>query len=951
MTRPTETSSSTPEAGLHKAPIANRPPREDLRAKALLMQTARTLDHGVLDSVIARAFAQTMHMIYVANSRPDKRPGDPKVGGHPASCASSIHLLSALHLVVREPQDFVACKPHASPADHALHHLLELFRREPPLGERSVWVDGATAKRAMHGLRRFATPAEPEGFQSYHARSDLDSFHFLPSGSVGIPPVNSAYLALAYRYARDHGWDVPKDATFWSLIGDSEFREGSLLEVMPECAERQLGNVVWIVDYNRQNLDGTRTSNPTTLQGADCERIERTAAANGWRVVQLRHGRRREELFAQEGGAALRALFEGAFTDYEYQMLLLKRDATTIRERARAKSPQAFALLAKLSDAEVVRAFADLGGHDLEAIVAAFDFAKQPSDQPCLIVAHTIKGWNLECVADPSNHSALPDKQEEGAILAAAGLTWDDPFALFPAESAEGSFLARRRDQFRAGMEAHDQLRARNRNLVRERIAADGGIPASLEIDLSLFPVAHTQWMWGQLAAKLVRIGTADEGGPHTGSTELTAHDARWRTAADLVLTLSPDVGTSTNISGAMDSRIYGPDGHVPLDQELKLKLRHPQLVTHTEKWTRHVRFEIAEANCMSAIGSFGKLGHYTGLPFVPIMTVYDFFIKRALDQLYYDLYWGAEFILLGTPSGVTLSSEGAQHSWKSDIQMPNLVTWEPLFAVEMDWILSDAIRRQMEDDNTGRRGVLVRAVTRAIPQKLLLECLRETPAQGELSDGELLARTREHCLQGAYHLIDRRGDAEYEPGDNVVHVFTMGSVATEAVEASRRLRERGICANVIVISSPELLLGILGERSEYRHLRETLGVTGDLYAVEGAGDSEVGLLSLAGRRVPIVATCDGEAGLVDNIGSVVGVKQQTLAVRKFSKCGRPDEVYAYHHLDADSIVEAAGRVLSETALEDLRVSPGLLERIAGRGTARPDWRELWPEAGGSHHA
>jgi len=134
--------------------------------------------------------------------------------------------------------------------------------------------------------------------------------------------------------------------------------------------------------------------------------------------------------------------------------------------------------------------------------------------------------------------------------------------------------------------------------------------------------------------------------------------------------------------------------------------------------------------------------------------------------------------------------------------------------------------------------------------------------------------------------------------------------------------------------------------------LRENLGVTGDLHAVERAAGSEAGLASLAGRRVPIVAVCDGEAGLVDNIGSIVGVKQVTLAVRKFSKCGRPDEVYGYQHIDAASIVEAAGRVLSETALEYLRVSPELAARIAARHSERDaaprrDWRELWPDAAG----
>ncbi len=104
-------------------------------------------------------------------------------------------------------------------------------------------------------------------------------------------------------------------------------------------------------------------------------------------------------------------------------------------------------------------------------------------------------------------------------------------------------------------------------------------------------------------------------------------------------------------------------------------------------------------------------------------------------------------------------------------------------------------------------------------------------------------------------------------------------------------------------------------------------------------------LLSLAGRRIPCVAVCDGEAGLVDNIGSVVGVKQRTLAVRRFSKCGRPSDVYGYQGIDADSIVEACGRVLSDTALEDFRVSPGLLDRLAGRAySSRPEWRELWPD-------
>jgi len=553
------------------------------------------------------------------------------------------------------------------------------------------------------------------------------------------------------------------------------------------------------------------------------------------------------------------------------------------------------------------------------------------------------------------------------------GLSWDDPFALFP-DGPEADFLDKRSQYFKAGIDEHATLRPKNREWIRAAIERDGTIPNSMSIDLSLFPMAHTQWMWGQLAAKLVRIGTADEGGPSTGKS-LTQHEQRWKTAADFVLTLSPDVGTSTNISPAMDQRTYGPDLGEEVDKDVQSKLRHPQLVTHEEVWTRHIRFEIAEANCMSAVAAFGKMAHYTGLPFFPIMTVYDFFIKRALDQLYYNLYWGAEFVVVGTPSGTTLSSEGAQHSWKSDIQIPNLITWEPLFAIEMDWILSDAIGRHMEDTNEGRRGVLIRGVTRAVPQKLLLQnirthanCKQAGMVHGPLkprdsgpewgaaidestvppdTDDVLHERLRKACLRGAYYLVDWRGYAGYEPGDNVVHVFSMGSITTEALEASDKLLERGIFANVIVVTSPELLLGILADQNDYRHLREGLAVTGDLHLSESAPADEAGLVGLAGRRVPVVAVCDGEAGLLDNIGSIAGVKQITLAVRKFSKCGRPDEVYGMHHLDADSIVQACGKVLAETALEDVRVSPALAARLASPGTpaTRRDWRELWPDA------
>jgi pyruvate dehydrogenase E1 component len=954
--------------------------------------TASVTDTALLHSIAERAFAQMVMQIWLANNRKDKRAGDPKVGGHPAACASSLHILGALHLAVRDVQDYVCCKPHASPVDHAYHHLLRLFRRPDLPGIPSTpanleWLSDEEAKRVMGRLRKFPEPLSEPVLQSYHARSDPDSFHMLPTGSVGIPPVVSVYLALAHRYARDHKYYVPPKAHYWSLIGDSEFREGSLFEAIPDVAERQLGNVTWIVDYNRQNLDGTRIPNERALRSRDCDRIERTATANGWKVIQVRHGRFREELFARPGGEELRVLLESEISDYALQLMLFRRDAKHVRKHALKFHAKARRILDSLDDAELMRALTDLGGHDMGALVEALRASKQHPDTPYLLVVHTIKGWSLKCFADPANHSTLPSEAEVRSILSARGLSWEDPFTHFPHDSAEGAYLAQRGARFRAGIAEHLELRASNRAKARQRVDGVGGLPETLGIDLSLYPTAHTQWMWGQLAAKLVRISTFGSGGPAVGDKQerpLSADEQRWRAAAEFVLTLSPDVGTSTNIAPAMDQRVYGPAPEEPAEE---FDARHPELQTTDAAWTRHIRFEIAEANCMSAVGSFGKLAHYTGQPFFPVMTVYDFFVKRALDQLYYNLYWGAEFVIIGTPSGVTLSPEGAQHSWKSDLQIPNLITWEPTFAIEMDWILSDAIRRHMLDENEGRRGVLIRAVTKAIQQSLLLDHVRrqavsksalpagallkpagagadwDALAAGEeqildeatlepLSDAELYARLRRDCLAGAYHVVDWRGYAGYEPGDNVVHVFAMGALVPEALEASKVLLEMGLFANVIAVASPELLLGILGEADQYRHLREHLCIDGDLHLTPSAAGparsidvrSAVDLVALAGRRVPIVAVCDGEAGLLDNIGSIVGVKQITLAVRKFSKCGRPDQVFAYQHIDAQAIVEACGKALAETALEEVRISGSLARTLAGAPRKpRVDWRELWP--------
>src|ERR1700733_11997587 len=175
-----------------------------------------------------------------------------------------------------------------------------------------------------------------------------------------------------------------------------------------------------------------------------------------------------------------------------------------------------------------------------------------------------------------------------------------------------------------------------------------------------------------------------------------------------------------------MDGKIFGPDIVEDYETEYSVKdSKSPDIVPGEEISHRHLRFEIAEGNAMSCVGSYGKMREITGIPLIPLMTVYDFFIKRALDQFFYNLYWQSSFIVVGTPSGISLSSEGAQHGWKSDIQIPNMITWEPIFGLELDWILSESIKLHLENTNQGRTGVLVRLSTRSIEQSEMLKRLR----------------------------------------------------------------------------------------------------------------------------------------------------------------------------------------------------------------------------------
>ena len=501
-----------------------------------------------------------------------------------------------------------------------------------------------------------------------------------------------------------------------------------------------------------------------------------------------------------------------------------------------------------------------------------------------------------------SNHSDLPSSEELLELKKQTNLEQNtDDFPQFKKNSKEDLFLNKRRELLFKQMQQQKKLKEQNVKLF-QKIVDD--LPVELGIPLKMMNYPHTQWMLGQWISKLNRIATSS-------LKDLKDSEKPFHKISKMMVALSPDVGTSTNLSFSMDQKVYHPvrSKQTELKWQIENK-KSPDLNPDTSVKNRFFRFEIAEGTATSCLGAFGKSQDLLGIPIVPVMTVYDFFIKRALDQYFYSLYWSSNFILAGTPSGVTLSPEGAQHGWKSDIQIPNQVCFEPYFCKEVDWILTDAIYRQCTQNNQQRSGVLIRAVTRGVNQKDFLRFLKSQarfkkekiekalhpkgfPIQNAIdesviqtvSEKEIEGVVREEVLKGAYPLIHYKGYQDYKEGENVVNIFAMGALGTEACQASMKLLEKGIYANVIIVTSPDLLLGSLAHQNQYQHLNTGLDV---------------------GVGIPIVSVHDGEPGLLDNLGSILGQYQEVLAVRKHSMCGRPSDIYTYHGINVDDIVSAS---------------------------------------------
>ncbi|GAB22489.1 putative pyruvate dehydrogenase E1 component [Gordonia polyisoprenivorans NBRC 16320 = JCM 10675] len=761
--------------------------------------SADTVTPDALRSIEERVLWLSTAIIHHAN-RVRPNPSGLKVGGHQASCASITSIMTALWFEQLTDADRVSVKPHASPVLHAINYLL-----------------GDLDERYLTTLREFG------GLQSYPSRTkDPDPADY-STGSVGIGATAPIWGAIARRYVDAKIGPAGKGRQY-SLVGDAELDEGAVWEAILDPSVRDLGEIVWIVDLNRQSLDRVV---PNIAAG----RLASMFEAAGWQVITVKFGHLLETLFTRPGGDALRERIL-SMPNAEYQRLL-RCTAQELRARMPGddeRAPEIATLVAELDDATLTAAIRNLGGHDLDALRQAF--ADIDDTRPTVIIAYTIKGHALPTEGHPQNHSSLLTVEQFDELATTMGMDPGHPWARFDPETDAGRMCVETaRRLTRAPIQTHT--------------------PPTVPDDLGRTPggTSTTQAALGRALLALTR--DAPE-------------------AAQRIVTVSPDVSSTTNLAGWLNKvEIWSPaERRNWFDDDAETIMHWREKPTG-----QHMELGIAETNLVGLMGELGATWSRWGQPLFPIGVMYDPFVERALEPWSYGIYAGGQSILVGTPSGVTLAAEGGAHQSITTpsigMEQPGCASWEPAFVIDTEWTLLAAMRLLGRPDGSS---AYLRLSTRPVDQTLA--AVPTDPAARE--------RRRRQVIAGAYPL--RRVAAP------VVTLVGMGALMTETLAAAERLAAQDIAADVVCVTSPGLLFEALQAR-------------------RGLAEAPTWILDQAfpaDRATPMVTVLDGHPHTLAFLAGIRGVTGAALGVSRFGQVGSLDDVYRHHGIDTDSIVRAA---------------------------------------------
>ncbi|WP_374945236.1 transketolase [Sphingomonas sp.] len=673
------------------------------------------------------------------------------------------------------------------------------------------------------------------GAQSYPSRTKDTIPVDFSTGSVGLGVAVTAFASLVQDYLVARGaLGEAETGRMIALMGDAELDEGNIYECLIEGYKHDIRNCWWIVDYNRQSLDATTADRMF-------DRFDDIFETCGWRVLTLKHGKRQLAAFAKPGGEALRRWIDTCpnadFAALTYLGGAAWRERLTREIGDEANVP---ALLAGYDDEALAALMTNLGGHCVETLMEAF--AAAADERPTMFIAYTIKGFGLPFAGHKDNHAGLMNprqiEQLRGDLGIAQGDEWE-PYA------GLGDNAATAIEAFVAASPLADRT---------ARATADA-IPVPDVLPVPDGTEQSTQAAFGRILLDLAKSG---------------------HPLADRIVTTSPDVTVSTNLGAFVNQR--------GLFRRSELKdVFHAAKIPSPQKWMghgtgQHIELGIAEHNLFLMLAALGLSGPLFGTRLIPIGTVYDPFIARGLDALNYGCYQDARFLLVATPSGVTLGPEGGAHQSINSpligIGQPGLTYFEPAFADELALLMRWSFQHLQADDGGS---VYLRLSTRSIAQ---------VPRDGDA--------WQDDACKGAYWLRQPAQGAE------AAIVFT-GAIAPEVLDAFDALADDVPGLGLLNVTSPDLLhRGWSASRSR-RWIR---------------GSSEPShidrLLSVLAPGAGLVTVIDGSPSALSWLGGVRGHRVSPLGTDRFGQTGDLPDLYRIYRLDAEAIADAAAELFLE---------------------------------------
>ncbi|MBZ9740624.1 transketolase [Mesorhizobium sp. CO1-1-4] len=722
-----------------------------------------------------------------------------------------------------------------------------------PIFHAIQYLFGNQTREKLKNFRGF------NGAQSYPSRTkDVDDVDF-STGSVGLGVAQTLFSSLVQDFirAKGLGTDLP-EGRMVALIGDAEMDEGNIFEALLEGWKHGLRNTWWVVDYNRQSLDAV-------VREGLWERFESMFRNFGWDVVILKHGVLQQAAFTEPGGERLRDWIDTC-PNQLYSALSFQGGAAWRKRLLDDLGDQGDVsrLIERRGDDELAQLMSNLGGHDLPSILDAFEQART-HNRPTCFIAYTIKGFGLPLAGHKDNHAGLmtPTQVEilRKSMKVREGREWNPFEGLATPEATLKAFLA-----------GVPFVQAGRRRYVSPVIE----VPERLEFGAQ--PSMSTQQGFGLVMHEIAK-----------GDTKF----------ASRIVTTAPDVTVSTNLGAWVNRRGL-------FAREEMADLFKTERIPSTYNWTfsprgQHMELGIAEMNLFITLSALGLSHSIFGERLLPVGTLYDPFIERGLDALNYACYQDARFMLVATPSGVTLAPEGGAHQSIATpligMAQDGLASFEPAFVDELAAIMrwsfeymqrsgeTEADRVTWLRDATGG-SVYLRLSTRSIEQPKRV----------------ITPELEEEILNGAYWMR--------KPGPNaqIVVAYT-GAIAPDAIEAIGLMAEDRRDVGLLAVTSADRL---------------NAGWT----AAQRARDNGLSharshierLLEDVPSYCGIVSVIDGHPAALAWLGSVHGHRTRPLGVEHFGQTGTIAELYRHFGIDARGIIAAAEALTPGRPIRNLRV-------------------------------